>query len=342
MSRLVHRLSLLLAPGLLLCAGAYAASIDGTYAGRYQCGLWHSAELRIADAGNGRVAAVFTIPVVVQARSTRYGSYRLSGSYDAASGEFRLDPEAWIGQAPAGWVMSGLEGTLDPASGRITGKLLNRGCGGLELALRSAGGSVPPSVSPGRQVAGGPAPPPVSPATQVGFGATEAAGSLPPERRRFSTNVTGSQAERGFEYLDASMFVSPGTLRESEPIDDMIDWLRKNGYTCASSNPVLWNGTRGTAADRVSVTEVHAIECNGNCQGVWYRPWADAIIVHYGVAQPVPLLLIKTTWFGGVQLRWDFARPDAATPAPYIVVHKWTVSPFNSSPTCRPPKANAR
>ena len=82
------------------------------------------------------------------------------------------------------------------------------------------------------------------------------------------------------------------------------------------------------------------IECDGDCRGVHYTPFIDAIAFHFGLTQPVPVLEIKGVWFGGTQFRWDFTRPAGAGPPPDIYVHRWTSSPFNSNGNCRAPKAN--
>src|SRR5207244_423290 len=121
----------------------------------------------------------------------RGGSYSLTGQYDAGSGRFHLEPQRWIGRHPMGVYMVGMQGAFDPASRRLSGKITSFNCGAFELT--------PPGVALSPSA-------PASPA------------SLPPERRRFPSNVT-EYAGSGFEYLDSSMSEAPGTLRESEPID---------------------------------------------------------------------------------------------------------------------------
>jgi hypothetical protein len=329
MRRLFNIHSYLLIPWLLFVAiGARGANIDGTYVGRYQCGQWNTVELRITDHGNGRISGVFTFPLIaVQRRGRGNGSYNLIGSYDATSGNFRLDPQSWIGRAPAGYTMVGLAGTLDPATGKITGRIANPMCGAFELALTGAKGANPlPKPLPfpqSPQIA-------AAPATIPGYSA--------PERRYSPTNVTGQ--DHDFEYLDSTMTDALGPLRESQPIDDEIDWLKENEYSCVSTRHVIWQGNKGTVIDQVSVTERFAIECDGNCKGVRYSPRVNAIVVHLGLTQPVPVLQIKSAWLGGVQFQWQFTKPDDGQPAPEIFIHSWTQGSFNSGEGCSAPLSN--
>ena len=133
-----------------------------------------------------------------------------------------------------------------------------------------------------------------------------------------------------------------GPVRESEPIDDVFDRLSSEKLSCVGTAHVSWDrsGTKGTAADRVYVTERFAIECNGDCRGVRYTPYVSAGLVHYGLTSPAPMTLIKTTWASGTAFRWDFTRPASAQAPPDIYIHQWTASKFNNgSPGCRPPKA---
>jgi hypothetical protein len=155
------------------------------------------------------------------------------------------------------------------------------------------------------------------------------------------TNVTNF-ADDGFEYWDSAMSDPQGTPRESEPIDDVIDWLRKQKFSCVGTRHVSWDasGTKGAVSDQISVRERFVIECDGNCKGVRYTPFVGAITFHFGLTQPVPVLEIKGVWFGGTQFRWDFTRPGGSGPPPDVYVHRWTSSPFNSGGNCRAPKAN--
>ena len=137
------------------------------------------------------------------------------------------------------------------------------------------------------------------------------------------TNVTNF-AENGFEYWDSAMSDPQGTPRESEPIDDVIDWLREQKFSCVGTRNVSWDasGTKAAVSDQISVRERFVIECDGNCRGVRYTPFVGAITFHFGLTQPVPVLEIKGVWFGGTQFRWDFKRPGGSGPPPDVYGHR--------------------
>ena len=299
--------------GLLLLAAtvASAAGIAGSYSGRYQCGQWNTFNLEISEAGSGQISGVFTFSTPGQGGP---GSYELTGQYDQRTGRFQLQPQRWI-RRPTNYGMVGLEGTRDPASGRLTGKITYAGCTAFELA--PPGAVLSPTPEPGT------------------------ANAAAPERRRFVSNVTGWET-LGFEYVDAAMADAAGTVREAEPIDDVIDWLKKSKFSCMGTRRVLWDasGTKGSASDQLLVRERYVIECDGNCRGVRYTPYIGATIFHFGLTQPVPVLEIKNVWAGTLPFRWDFTRLPSAQPPPDVYVHRWTSSGFNTSSGCRAPKAN--
>ena len=305
---------------ICLSAGAATAgSIAGSYSGRYKCGRWNTLELTIRDAGDGRLSAVFTFPLTGAGRSQGLGSYALTGQYDARSGRFRLQPQRWVGPQPPGYGMVGMDGTFDPASQRLTGKIMGFTCGAFELALGAGGAAIAQSV---------PAPPSV----------------LPAERRTTPSNVSDAWMTGGFEYWDAAMSDGKGPVRESEPIDDVFDRLRSEQFSCVGTRHVSWDGsgTKGTAMDRVSVSERFVVECDGDCRGLRYTPRVAATVIHFGASSPAPMLQIKSAWLGGTDIRWDFTRA-AGAPPPDVYVHRWTAGTFNTgSPGCRPPKSDNR
>jgi len=296
-------------------AGARAASIAGTYSGRYQCGRWNTVELKISESGGGRISGVFTFPLASMGMPGA-ASYALNGQYNDRSGRVLLQPHHWVGPQPPGFPMVGMDGTFDATSRRLSGKMMDFTCGAFELAPGASGAAISQTV---------PVPAPV----------------LPPERRNAASNVV--EAWMGtFEYLDAAMSDGLGPVRESEPIDDAFDRLSSEKLSCIGTTRVSWDGsgTKGTAADRVNVTERFVIECNGDCRGVRYSPQVSAAVVHFGLTSPAPMMQIKTTWASGTAFRWQFTRPAGAQPPPEIFLHKWTAGKFNNgSPGCQPPKA---
>jgi hypothetical protein len=294
----------------MLCAAthAYAAGIAGRYTGRYHCQQWRPVELEINEQGGGRITGVFTFQ--------GYGgswSYSMVGSYDAASGHVQLGPDRWTGRRPNGVTMVGLDGRLDPTTRRLSGKVTDFNCAGFEV------------VPPGTALTALPAPPAPPP---------------PPELRSTPTEVTGLNVS--FEYRDSAMSDAPDTVRESEPIDDVIDWLRKQGFSCVDTGHVSWDpsGTKGSAFDVLTRRERYVIECNGNCRGVRYVPYANAQILHFGTSMPVPTIEMKNVWLGEVKFNWLITRDNASQPPPDIYIHRWTASGFNARGACKAPKSD--
>ena len=286
--------------------------IGGSYSGRYQCGDWNTLDLTLADQGAGRLSAVFTFALQ---HGSGTASYEMTGQHDERAGTFTLTPQRWVKRPPPGYGISmvGLEGRYDPATRRLTGKIGNFGCGAFELA--GAGGPPLPPLPPGSRVT----------PSQAGNPAL-----------RIQPTV------QGVEYWDASMADGSGkrVLRESEPIDDVIDWLKRQQYSCVGSQHVPWNaeGTRATARDRIDVRETYVIECDGDCRGLRYVPMTDASIYHFGRRQPVPVMQMRTTWAGGTVLQWVFTREPGGRP-PDIYVHHWNAHSFNRTAGCKAPKS---
>lgn len=298
-------------------APAQASSgIAGTYSGRYQCGDWNVLDLSVKEEGAGRLSAVFTFPFP---QGSGVGSYALAGPYDERTGTFTLTPQRWVKRPPPGYgySMVGMEGRYDPATKRLTGKVGNFGCGAFELA--GAGGTPLPLLPPGSRVTPSQA---AKPALRI------------------------EPTLWGVAYWDASMAADGSgrrVARESEPIDDAIDWLKRQKYSCVGTQHITWNaeGTKATARDRIDVRETYVIECDGDCRGLRFLPMTDASIYYYGPSQPVPMMQMRTTWAGGTFLQWQFAREAGGKP-PDIYVHHWNAHSFNRAAGCKAPKANNR
>ena len=238
---------------MLMASGAAAQSMDGDYSGRYLCaGRWNTVELQITASGNGQISGVFTAPTRDARGNTSKSSYALRGRYDETSGRFRLDPQAWIGRAPAGYIMVGLEGTFNPRTLKLNGRITNPACGAFDLAMNGAAGSAPsrPPQAP-------PQSPPAARSPIANPAQNENPFSLPPERRPFPTDAAGES----FEYLDAAMSDAKGAARESEPIDDVNEWLKNEKFFMPCDHPcsVEWSEGRshyssslkGTLCDRM-------------------------------------------------------------------------------------------
>jgi hypothetical protein len=291
-----------------LAAAAAAQSIGGTYAGYYQCAVTRNLDLQVTDLGGGRISAIFYFPMPggMPGRSAS-GSYSMSGTYNPRNGQFRLEPQQWINR-PQGFNMIGLAGAFDPRTRRLTGNIPSFGCSRFELGPPGPAAPKPPVQAP--------------PVTQ---------------------HAEQPYEKFGMEYWDATMAGPQGQARESEPIDDVIDWLLKQKFSCMGTRHVTWDasGTHGSVADAISVRERYVIECSGNCRGLRYLPYTDAQIYHFNRAQPAPVMEMKTWRFGGVGFRWEFRRPPDSDPPPDVYVHRWTSSGFNSGGDCRAPKSGS-
>ena len=149
------------------------------------------------------------------------------------------------------------------------------------------------------------------------------------------------------------------TLHDVAPIDESVEGMKKDKFACVGSQHVTWDaaGLKGTASDRVTVTERYVVEGVGDCNGVFYRPDAGTQVTHFGLTQPLPTMQIKSVWLGGTPFRWNFSRTGNGQPPPEIYVHRWKplagFGPFDGSPAdiarqqaeappCKAPTANKR
>jgi hypothetical protein len=305
--RLVYIFPLILAS--VATGPACAAGIAASYSGRFQCREWKAIELTITDQGGGRISAVSTIPFE---SGGGVASYAMTGHYDERAGTFQLTPQRWLGKRPAdGSGMLYLQGRFDPVRRRLTGKIDSLFCGLFELA---AAGAAPLSqLPPGAPVAAG----------QSGNPALHSA-----------------PVQWGAEYWDATLSEEKAAVRESEPIDDVIDWLRREKYSCLGSRRVSWDasGTKGSAGDRVDTRARYVIECSGDCRGLRYMPATQAQVYGFGRSKPVPVLEMKGLWFGGTQINWQFQRPAGGAP-PDVYIHQWSATGFDYGPGCKAPKS---
>lgn len=272
----------------------------------------------IAGTYEGRYQCALVRPVNLQIRDLGHrhisaiftfpeGSYSMSGDYDERSGRFRLTPQSWLRQ-PSGFMMIGLEGVFDAGSHVLRGRVSNPNCLAFEAALQAPGA---PSQA------------------------------VPLERRRQPYNLTNNMYD-SLEYWDAGMD-DPNKARESEPIDDVVDWLKAEGFSCLGSRTVTWNrdGTQGSASDRVTVHERYVVECDGNCTGLRYIPSVAATMWHFAASQPVPVMDFKSTWFGGTPIEWKLTRPPRSGPPPEVYIRRWSTGKFLSGQSCKAPKTDA-
>jgi hypothetical protein len=230
----------------------------------------------------------------------------LTGPYDRKTGQFRLTPTQWsTSQHPPGLEMIGIEGKYDFATHQITANMLSDKCDAVEFA--APGKALPPTPQPG------------APAT-AGLDRRRA------EMRVTPSNVTNdllpNPAKPLFEYLVTSWYDPPATMHYGDPIDEENTALSKENWACSDSVRVSWDasGMKGTATDRVGITERYVLECNGDCKGVFYQPTVSATVTHLGLSVPLPTMQIKAVNLGGATIYWSFARTNPGK-APDIYIH---------------------
>jgi len=235
-------------------------------------------------------------------------AYRLTGPYDRKTGHFRLIPQKWsTSQHPPGLEMIGIEGQYDFATHQVTAKMLSDKCDAVEFA------------APGKSLA---------PILQTAPPPTAGLDRRRPEMRVTPSNVTNdllpNPAKPLFEYLVTRWYDPPATMHYGDSIDEENEALGKENWACSDSVRVTWDpsGTKGTATDRVGVTERYVLECIGDCKGVYYQPTVGAAVTHLGLSVPLPTMQIKAVRLGGTTIYWNFARTGQG-PVPEIYVHHW-------------------
>ena len=324
------------------------------FSGRYHCGgQWTDFQLRMKpvtgllgvvdpDAG---VTATIDFYFHRSVTSLDGATYFLAGPYDTKTGRFHLEPKRWVTDHPAAFEMIGIEGRFDAASETLTAKMLSNKCDAVEFA------------APGKPLP--PLPAQAAPTSIAGVPLNPAR----PEQRTSPSNVTNyldvAANSPDFEYLVTAWADPPGTVHEGQPIDESVERMKNDKFVCAGSSHVTWDATglKGTAPDRVGITDRFVIECVGDCKGVFYRPWVGANVTHFGLSAPLPTFQIKSVWAGGTSFSWNFSRTKNTRPPPEIYVHHWTplagFGPFDpvpaevarrqaSAPPCRAPKGGNR
>jgi hypothetical protein len=302
--------ALLLPPDSGRAQTSTAAGIAGSYEGRYQCGEWNQVHLQVRDLGTGRLSAVFTFSVPPRMGGGQ-GAYSMTGQFDDRTGRVQLIPEQWM-HRPRGYDMVGLTGVFNRATRSLRGKVDSFNCQGFEVA---------PQGTPLAAL-----PQPQRP--------------IPAERGRVVFNLTNYMTGP-LEYWDSAMD-SPGKAREADPIDDVIDWLKSQDFSCLGTKHVSWNadGTQGTASDRNDVRERYVIECDGDCRDLHYLPALQATMFHFAATQPVPVMEFKGIWLGGQNFQWRFTRSRTAAAPPDVYVHRWSSAKILSGEPCRAPKSS--
>jgi hypothetical protein len=340
-------LCLALVPVVPASAQDHSDRIFGTFTGRFHCsGQWRDFQLRMTPVSgplgivddDAALTGAITFYFYRSVTSLDGATYTLAGRRDVKTGRFHLEPKEWYGPHPAVLEMIGIEGTFDAETRKMTAKMLSDKCDAVEVV--GAGGKL--------------APLPAQPAPAVPAGNRSR-----PELLVTPSNVTNyldvAAYSPDFEYWVTSWSDPPGAVHEGEPIDEAVDQMKKEKWACVGSQRVAWDasGTKGTAPDRVGITERYIVECVGDCKGVFYRPYVGANVTHFGLSTPLPTMQIKSVFLGGTTFRWNFSRTSHTQPPPEIYVHRWTplfgFGPFDpvpaevarriaAAPPCRAPK----
>jgi hypothetical protein len=122
-------------------AQSAATAINGVYNGSYTCAQGpRTLRLSLLASGNGSLTGVFTFYLPPTSHTQAF-SYSLSGTFDAASGEFKLNPVKWEVSPPGGYSMVGMDGAFDPGTGQVAGKITYGSCGTFQ-ATRDQAASV--------------------------------------------------------------------------------------------------------------------------------------------------------------------------------------------------------
>ena len=110
-------------------AQSAATAINGVYNGSYTCAIGpRTLKLSLLASGTGSLTAVFTFYLPPTSHTQAF-SYSLSGTFDAASGKFKLNPVKWEVPPPESYAMVGMEGAFDPGTGQVAGKITYGSCG---------------------------------------------------------------------------------------------------------------------------------------------------------------------------------------------------------------------
>jgi hypothetical protein len=131
----MRRLALL---ALLLGGSAAGAQqVSATWVGHYTCPQGNTAvNLTVIEAKGGRVDAWFHFQAPPDNPSVPTGCYTMTGTYDAARRQLRLEPRAWL-HKPPGYIMVALDGEVSTDGEALVGEIDHPACGAFATTRRA-------------------------------------------------------------------------------------------------------------------------------------------------------------------------------------------------------------
>ncbi len=108
------------------------SSVGGVYTGTYTCAkgpVDMNLKLSLNESSILNGTMTFYLP---PGSHTKAYTFSLGGPLNQTTGSFNLRPMKWEGAEPPNYVMVGLNGTVNPQNGKISGKVDYSGCGNFE------------------------------------------------------------------------------------------------------------------------------------------------------------------------------------------------------------------
>ena len=108
------------------------SSAGGVYTGTYTCAKGPvDMQLKLSLNESSILTGTMTIYLPPGSHTKAY-RFSLGGPLNQNSGSFTLRPMKWETEAPPNYVLVGFIGTMNPQSGRVSGKVDYSGCGNFE------------------------------------------------------------------------------------------------------------------------------------------------------------------------------------------------------------------
>jgi hypothetical protein len=301
--------------------------LAGSYVGQYKCDQrWVSFNVTLRETSQGTTIADVVFPRrVVQSRRFRRmprsdEPQTMKGRVDAASSALTLrsdDDLQLTLKGPERKVT--LEGSRDPSSGYLVGKMDYPGCDQFVLVpskVRAAAYAAQLYVQGQKRE---------DRLREREVKATAAreervrSGWISPELRPNGGPI--EYPEETLTYVDAAAGRAPNPFEAIRPIEQLFQRLLDGSYKCLTTATVAWRGTQGSATTPHFTTKSYVVECDGDCGGVTYKVPVRGY--HAGRSRAYPLITAEGGGLTEQPLPWEFTRPDSPTP-PRVRIHTWS------------------